>query len=335
MAVTKINDVVVPDVFVPYVIERTAAKSRLIQSGIVVPNPTFDELARSGGTLVNVPFWQDLTGNDEVLSDGASLDPGAITSGQDIAVLHARGRAWGVNDLAKALSGDDPMAAIANLVAEYWNRREQALLMSTLKGIFATALAATHVHNVAKEKISEQTEATVMGGGVVLDAAALLGDEAESLTAMIMHSAPYTRLQKLGLIEYVAYDSTAGRIEGPSSAAGKIPYFLGRQVIVDDTCPKEDGSTDGYKYTTYLFGPGAIARGEGNAPVPVETDRNSLAGNDYLIHRRHFILHPRGVKFVSDSVGGSFPTNAECEIGSNWSRVYETKNVKIVKLVTN
>jgi hypothetical protein len=38
--------------------------------------------------------------------------------------------------LAKALSGDDPMAAIGDLVAAYWARRFQAILIKTLDGIF-------------------------------------------------------------------------------------------------------------------------------------------------------------------------------------------------------
>lgn len=335
MAVTKIADVIVPEVFVPYVIQRTLEKSALVQSGIVVPNPVFDELARKGGTLIQMPFWNDLTGNDEVLTDQSSLTPGNITASQDQACLHMRGRAWGVNDLAKALSGDDPMSAIANLVAAYWNRREQSLLFSTLKGIFATTLAATHVKNVAIEAGNSATEANLIGGSVVIDAATLLGDEADALTAIGMHSVPFSRLQKLQLIEYINLDGTGKRVEAASADTVKVPTFLGKRVIVDDTCPVAAGSTNGNKYTSYLFGPGAIARGEGNAPVPVETDRDSLAGADYLIHRRHFVLHPRGVKYTAASQVGKAPTNAECETGANWSKVWENKAVRMVELVTN
>jgi hypothetical protein len=335
MAATKVSDIIIPDVWVPYVIQRTMEKSALIQSGIVVPNAVFDELARKGGNLINMPYFSDLSGDDEVLSDSLALSPGAIGTAQDVAVLHMRGRAWGVNDLAKALSGDDPMSAIADLVASYWNRREQALLFATLKGIFTTALASTHVKDVAVEAGASATEDNLIGGTVVIDAATLLGDEAEGLTAMAMHSVPFSRLQKLSLIEYVELDSNGKRVEAKSAETITVPMFLGKRVIVDDTCPKVAGSTSGYKYTTYLFGPGAIARGEGNAPVPVETDRDSLAGEDYLIHRRHFVLHPRGVKYNKASQAGQAPTNAECETGSNWTKVWEAKAIRIVKLVTN
>ena len=59
-------------------------------------------------------------------------------------------------------------------------------------------------------------------------------------------------------------------------------------------------------YTTYLFGQGAIAYGIGNPEghVATETDRDRKKGSgvNYLINRRCFIMHPRGIawqiKFV-------------------------------------
>ena len=49
--------------------------------------------------------------------------------------------------------------------------------------------------------------------------------------------------------------------------------------------PVVAGSTSGNKYTTYLFGEGAVGHGEGGAPSledieAVETDRDALAGDD-------------------------------------------------------
>ena len=57
---------------VSYILEPTAALSELYQSGIVVRDPEFDSLAAGGGTHVDMPFWQDLSGDREVLSDSVS-----------------------------------------------------------------------------------------------------------------------------------------------------------------------------------------------------------------------------------------------------------------------
>lgn len=313
MAVTKIQNVIVPDVFNPYVVEKTAELSALFQSGIIRPDAALDTLARTGGTLLQMPFWTDLTGADEVLSDAAALTPQNIAASKDIARLHARGKAWGVNDLAKALSGDDPMAQIGNLVADYWARRFQALLISTLTGVFAAASMSGNVHD-----ISAVTGADAFTGSTFIDAAHKLGDAESKLTAVMVHSLVFATMRKQNLIEFIPN----------SEGVYNIPTYLGKRVIVDDSMPVTSGV-----YTTYLFGEGAIGYGEGEAPVPTETDRDSLAGEEYLINRRHFIMHPRGVKWNEASVAGEFPTNAECATAANWTRVYENKNIRIVKFV--
>lgn len=311
---TRIADVIVPAVFNPYVIQRTAELSALSRAGIISNSPELDALALAGGKLINMPYWNDLTGADEVLSDTGALTPEKITAGQDIAALFMRGKAWSTNDLAKALSGSDPMAAIGDLVAAYWARRRQALLFSMLKGVFAsTTMLAEQVHDVS----AEATENTLTGNSFI-DALTLLGDNAGKITAVGMHSSAYASLQKQNLIEFVP--TSDGKIE--------IPTYLKKKVVVDDGCPVSAGV-----YTTYLFGEGAIGLGNGAAPVPTETDRDSLAGDDILINRQHFVLHPRGVKFNSASVAGSSPTNAEVEAAANWTRVYEKKNTRIIKFV--
>ena len=331
---TRVADILVPAVWIPYVEERTTYTSRLVASGIVVPDSQLDALAAAGGKLINMPFFQDLSGDDEILGTGtgatnSSLTPDNMSTSKDIAVLHMRGKAWGVEDISAALAGADPMAALGNMVADFWNRKEQNLLISTLTGVFL-ANAASNSGDQIKDVSISLHGATVAGtankidGDVVIDAMTKLGDMANKLTALCMHSVPFSRLQKNNLIDYVE----------ESEAKIKIPYYMGKEVIVDDLCPAVAGGTNTV-YTTYLFGPGAIGRGNGMAPTPVETDRNSLAGIDLLIHRRHFLLHPRGVRFQSSAIAGQSPTNLEMAEAAQWRRVYQKKNIRLVKIVTN
>ena len=309
---TKIADVIVPEVFNPYVIERTAQLSALVKSGIVVRDKELDSLAKAGGKLINMPYWKDLTGDDEVLDDGTALTPGKITAGQDVAALLMRGKAWAVNDLAEALSGDDPMRAIGDLVAEYWARQKQKVLLATLEGVFASSSMDGNVHDIS----SLDSGAEKISGASFIDAKTKLGDAADKLTAVAMHSAVFAALEKQNLIQYIP--NSQGVVD--------FPTYMGRNVIVDDGCPSHGSDT----YTTYLFGKGAIGEGNGQAPVPTETDRDSLAGDDILINRHHYLLHPRGVKFTNNTVTGKSPSNAELKNQANWERVYENKNIRIV-----
>lgn len=311
---TIIANVIVPEVFNPYVIQRTAELSALSQAGIISNNPELDRLASAGGKLINMPFWDDLSGDDEVLSDSSALTPAAIKSGQDVAVLFMRGKAWSVNDLATALSGDDPMGAIGDLVAGYWARRRQALLFSMLKGVFAAASMAGNKLDISGNAGS----AAYISSSAFIDVLQKLGDAKQNITAVGFHSAVDAYLSKLDLIDTVK--DSQGNVT--------LRTFMGKNVIVDDGCPVTEAGV----YTTYLFGPGAIGLGNGQAPVPTETTREALKGNDILINRQHFVLHPRGVKFASASVAGASPTNAEAETATNWVRVYENKNVRLLQL---
>src|SRR6478672_5818934 len=120
MAKTALADVIIPTEFEKYAIERTAELSRFGESGIVEMAPEFDELADGGGHEVKMPFWKDLTAARQILSDSAPLTPNKITSDQDIARIHNDAQTFSVNHLAKVVSGDDPMAAIGELVGAYW-----------------------------------------------------------------------------------------------------------------------------------------------------------------------------------------------------------------------
>lgn len=313
-AKTQIADVIVPQVFNPYVIQRTAELSALSQAGIISNDPALDALAAAGGKLINMPFWNDLTGDDEVLSDSGALTPEKIAASQDVAALFMRGKAWSTNDLAKALSGDDPMAAIGDLVAAYWARMRQKLLFSILKGSFASASMAGNVLDIS----ALAGDAAVISASTFADALQLLGDAKFKITAMGTHSAVETALVKKDLID----------TEKDSQGNPTISTFMKKRLIVDDGCPAAAGV-----YTTYLFGEGAIGLGNGSAPIPTETDRDSLAGDDILINRQHFVLHPRGIKFTNSNVAGSSPSNAEAALAANWSRVYENKNIRIIKFV--
>ncbi|EJO38049.1 coat protein [Acinetobacter baumannii IS-123] len=223
--------------------------------------------------------------------------------------MHARGKAWGANDLSKALSGDDPLGAIADLVADYWAREFQGFTVNTLKGVFGSASMAGNTHDIS----AGTGAAAVIDGHSFIDASYKLGDAVDKLTAISMHSFAMAALAKQGLIETVR------------DADGVVLYktFMDRRVIVDDGMPVE-----GDVFTSYLFGYGAIGFQDIGAPVGVETDRDSLAGTDILINRRHFVLHPRGIKWAGDT--GIAPNNAGLATAANWERVYDPKQIRIV-----
>lgn len=308
MAATRIQDLIVPEVFADYVLQRTAEKSAIISSGIASTDATIQARASQGGAMIHLPYFNDLSGDAEVLQDTGELELNAVTAEEDVAVKIIRGKAWGGNDLVTVMVGVDPISAVANRVADFWVRQEQKTLIATLNGVFATALAATHVHDVSAT--------TGLTSTAILDGKQLLGDAGDSIAAIVMHSAKYTELQKANLIAYLPVTQVDVR----------IPTYLGYRVIVDDGCPFANS-----KYTSYLFAQGAVAYADVAVPNAIEFDRYSLKSQDVMITRKGWISHVRGVKWA---VSDSNPDNAKLATGANWTQVYDNKQIRVVKLIT-
>ena len=57
---TRIANVIVPEVFNPYVVKRTNELSALYQSGIVAPVGELEGALNKGNRYFNMPFWKPM-----------------------------------------------------------------------------------------------------------------------------------------------------------------------------------------------------------------------------------------------------------------------------------
>ncbi len=283
-----------------------------------------DTLVNGGGTTLKMPKWNDLTGDSQVFSENSDIETDKITAHKEIATLLLRAKGWSAHDMAAALAGDDPMRRIAERVAEWWIRDEKKIVLSILKGVFASASMASHV----LDETSVSGADTKISAKLVLDAKQLMGDAASDLSLIYMHSAVYTELQKQQLITFVE----------PAGAKIKIPTYLGYNVICDDSAPVvlgTDGAKD--KFTTYLLSRGCIQRGQGTPAgfVATETFRNAKKSVDELYNRQAKVLHPKGMSWIGGAnIADETPSNAELEVGTNWTMAAaEAKQVGMVALV--
>lgn len=329
MSVTKLTDVIVPELFNPYVINKTMEKSALVQSGIIVNDSKFDQLASQAAPTVNMPFFEDLTGESKQIVEDEDGEPDKIKSNRDVAAIIRRYNMWAATDLSAALAGTDPMAAIAALVAGFWARDMQKELVAELNGIFGTytpegGSATTPLTSNILDISGGAGAASKWSGSAFIDAEQLLGDNKTALTAICMHSATEAALKKQNLIATVQ----------PSNDVA-FGVYQGKRVIVDDGCPIT-GTGINQVFSTYLFGEGAIALGNGSPAgfVATETDRDKKKGSgvDYLIHRKTMILHPRGIAWTNAKVAKTEgPSRAELKDAANWKPVYEAKQIRIVE----
>ena len=312
MAYTKISDILEPDVWAQYVIERTSELSAVWQSGVLSDVNSQVDFPNAGSTI-NLPFFQDLDGADEVLDDTSNLSVNNVDTSQDLAVILRRAKVYGASDLSGDLAGSDPMRMIGDRFAAYWQRQLQKALIQTLNG--AMAQVTENVSDIS----SLSGAASNFDGEAFLDATGKLGDHQDMLTAIAIHGQTYTSMKKQDLIDFIP----------DSEGKPTIPTYMGHRVIVDDGLPVTSGV-----YTSYIFAEGAIAYAEGMPKVPAESDREPLTngGSEYLVNRRYLILHPRGIKWDPGSgvPSAQSPSNGELA-GANWTRVYEPQNIRMVQ----
>lgn len=331
MAYTQVTDVIIPELFVPYTIEETKERSAFWRSGVVIDDAVIQGKMANGGKELHLPFWHDLDGDDSVTSDNdtSTITPDKIDAAEQVAVVLRRAKSFSSADLAAALAGDDPMRVVAQRIAPYWSRRFQTALLNTLNGVFAeTNMASEAVYDVSSDAASVPSGAYI-DGPQVIKAKGTMGDAMDDIRVMAVHSVVYQRLLENDLIEFLR----------DSQGRATIPTYMGMNLVVSDALPTGTTSTNNNTtYTSYLFGPGAVGYGEIAPRTPVEVDRDALAGDgegiEYFVNRRHFCLHPYGMKWAGTPAGQS-PTNGELSTGGNWVRVFERKNIPLAALITN
>ena len=355
----QVDDVVVPEIFTPYVQQITEEKARLVQSGVLQRSGLLDAMLSGGGLTFNVPSWTDLDADsDNVSTDdiadriaatiagawpGTGLDsqPEDINSAQEIAVRLSRNNSWNSTDLAAALAGDDPMNAIAERVGFYWTRRLQKAFIATWQGVSrdnAVNDSADYANDIAGASFVDGV--TNFSAEAYLDTKVTMGDSMEDLVACMVHSTVYNRMQKNNLIDFIP----------DARGETQIPTFLGAEVIVDDGMPNgtsavRDDNTAGTAgvFETWLFGMGAGQLGVSTPKVPTEVERQASAGNgggsETLHSRVEWSIHPVGHAFAVASPANGGPSNANSSgnlnFATSWDRVYsERKQIKFARLIT-
>lgn len=325
MGATKLSDVIVPQQLASMARAEITKHLDFLKTGLASKDYKNVHI-REGGHFAEVPFYNELTGDDELITDSTSLTPEAITTGKDIGVVCHRGKAWGSRDLAAIVSGDDPMKEIARQLGIFWSKKLRTACISVLNGVFdasAGVLKDTHRRDVG---VTSGTAVT-MNHSDALKAKNMIGDAMDDFDVMVVHSKVYTDMLDAQLLKF-PYETDPSRARVKTT--GK--KYLEMDVIVSDDVPVDTSVANYHKYTSYFAKKGAMYLGM-QRELQNETDRDILAFEDVLSTQIHFVPHVRLVKW---KVTTENPTNAQLADPTNWEKVAaDDKLINIVALVTN
>jgi hypothetical protein len=338
------GDVIIPEIFTPYLIEATTVRNSFLTSGVVTALDALN--VDQGGDKVTLPNWKaDLSGDAERLTDSTSLTPGKITADKQVGVVLHRGRAWESRDLARLAAGSDPMGAIGAKVADYIANEQQKDLIASLKGVFGNLGTSNSTAAFAALSVDAAGSGeTNLGPRQIAAAEAILLEDADRLGAIVMHPLVYADLKERKAIDFVT--ATDARVTASTIAAGSItalnafggsvaaaytentsiPYYMGMRVIRSKDVPV-DGSSPNKKFACYVMATGAVGTGQ-QAALRSEVDRDILAKSDAMSVDWHNVYHPLGARWV----GPVNPSTADLATAANWEKVFETENIGIVRI---
>ncbi len=338
---TQIGNVVVPEIYLALQSVNSPENTAFFTSGIVVRNTILDNAANTSGAGIELPFWKDLDADIE--PNAASDNPSEIASahkafqGSQIAYKAVLTHGWSAADLVSEVAmGDKAMEHIRARLDEWWLKQWQKRLVSCALGVMNQNVAvdgSDMVIDIASESIAGQSAATRFNSGAFIDAVYTMGDSAENLSAICVHSQVMAQMAKDD--EIVFRPDSTGDI--------MIPTYKGLRVIHSNSMPTWAGSTDGVKYLSVVFGPGAFGYGEGVHDNPIAVERNESAGNgsgiETLWSRKVWMLHPFGFSAktapATNNAGKLGHTRAELEAAATWERVVERENVPMAFIVSN
>lgn len=328
---TDIADIIEPVPFANYMIDRLPVANKLFMSGIVYQDAMLKTRLEGGGRKFEVPFWGDITqGESSIPVENTSTAAGSIGTYDLSVVRQMRKKNIGYSQLSSIMAGEDPLSAIQNRLDTFWKKDMQAILVASINGVLNSATGSALLTDKANTAGADVSATNYIAPDYIIDAQSVLGDGMGEFKAMIMHSKVYADLRKDNLITDEPY----------ADQKATIPFYQNLMVIVDDLVPSETRTTTGDDvtvYTTIILKEASFGFAETTSkikPVAIDEDDDLGMGEQILLTKRMFALHPAGFDFAGTPAGLS-PTNTELALGTNWVMKQDIKLSGFVALKTN
>ena len=179
------SDIIIPEVFTPYVIEQTTQRDAFLASGVVQPMAELNA-SEDGGDFVQVPFYKaNLSGDFERLTDSSSLTPGKITADKQVAAVLHRGvhSSHGIWLLWLPVLTRWLLSATRLLITSPTSVRKD--LLSCLAGVFGAVgdTSSAAFAALAVDGASGDTP-LILAARQIVEGQSMLGDQGEKLAAI-------------------------------------------------------------------------------------------------------------------------------------------------------
>lgn len=290
-------------------LELVALAKRRVDSELSARMPD-----QKGGNIATIIIHGNLEGDSENYDGVSDISLDSLKNYAQTVVAIGRAHGFKEEDFQTSIAGYSEMDAQIYQIALYQDKEVKKSIISTLKGIFGSALAS-----------KVQTATSVASSGLIDLLVASAGDMADEFDTVIMDSYVAGELAKANLLQYGKYV-----VNGIEYQDQKVGFWSGKRVIIDDAVGTNSNASASV-HKVYAFAPYSFRYSELPVKTPFELGRDALTdgGVDYVVERQRFVLAPEGVSFKSSAMAGLSPTNAELETAGAWELVKDGNGTAI------
>lgn len=325
-----------PEVFSDYMTEQPTWNDRIIASGILVQDNTIMDLIGTKGNVCTLPFYVPIDAEDSpaLNNDGVTDNtPVEISGKKQTAMLIQRMKAWKAQDFTKELTGAEPMTHIANSVAGFYRQVRTKDLMAIVDAVLSLDGMKDHITDISAASGTAASDSNKIDATTLIYAQqAAIGDSADTMGLLFMHSYIYAKYKALGLVDYNKYT-----VNNALERDIELPTINGFIPVVSDRYTVDiSGSTPVYR--TYMIGSGSVLTCDKNNyenAYYTDYDPETNAGIAKLYTKQGCVMHPNGFSIDASKIAKESPTNAELGKKANWSLVYNHKNIRMGMIKSN
>ncbi len=306
---TRITDVINPEVLSDLIINKVEDNLFMlpgVSAETRFPIPT-------KGTVWEIPYANKL-GDLETFVAGTPLVIQAMTQDKFRSVVIRKAGLYGVDKIVKLAGYKDPM--------EYFAQQFSELLLSTLMNTQINVLAG----GIPSANINNQTGVAVTEA-FIQATKQKLGDRANVLKYVVMHSDIYATLETAGkitwqprnqIIPVLANTTTQALMQG----ANLVPTIAGLIISISDKIPIST-----LDYNTYLLGDRAMGLYY-QQQVQFGTDEDISLQEQYIAPNFDFVMPLYGVDYTSTDYADS-----DLATTGNYTLKWNHKLVEACKLI--
>lgn len=310
---------ITPVNWAPFIQEALVTTENIFSQGFVEIDMYSPVTA--GGKYFVRPYQENLDSVDDPqkIISSTTLTPSMLSDYSENLVVCHTGDAYSETEYDRITRGSNGLEAAMVQRGEIVLKMLQNYMINTISGAFASALATSHVYDATGDGSGAWGTYTAAKAAQVK-----FGEQMDIFDSYIMNSVTFSELLIAGTASY----EFAGSFSNSIMQTGKIPAFLGKRVFINDTLCAVNGEGN---YPVFMMsGQPLYLAWQKDVTVYEKFVPETGHGRYEVYWYADFVPAVKGISWTHTSYD---PSAADLANGSYWTKVFEDKHIKMLKVI--